>query len=86
MIGPWRVWRTRMVNGSSSPATAISSEINCMSCQVPWYSYCIGLSGFTRSMNRSWTSGPRLVTPQAMRALWPMTTPGTPAKEAPTRS
>ena len=28
-------------------------------------------------------SGPMLVTPQAMRSLWPTTTPGTPANENP---
>ena len=32
------------------------------------------------------TSGPRLVKPHAMSALWPMITPGTPAKEKPLTS
>ena len=37
-------------------------------------------------MNRSIASGPSLVTPQAILSLWPITTPGAPAKlKPPTR-
>ena len=32
---------------------------------------------------KSCTSNPVFVTPQAMCSLWPITTPGTPAKEPP---
>src|SRR5512143_2134993 len=37
-------------------------------------------------MTRSWTSGPTLVAPQAIRALCPRTTPGTPGNETPATS
>ena len=40
----------------------------------------------TCSRYRSVTSGPRLVKPQAMSALWPMITPGTPEKVKPATS
>ena len=83
IIGPWRVMRTFTTTGSSWPATEISSWMVSISSHSPWYSYWLGFSGFTRSMNRSCTSGPRLVTPQAMWALWPIITPGAPGNEKP---
>ena len=57
-----------------------------MSTHSPLTSYSSGLSGLILSMYRSWTSAPTLVNPQAMWALWPMMTPGTPANENPATS
>ena len=83
-MGPCRVTLAKTTSGLSQPATAISSRNTSISCHSPLYSYWLGFSGLIRSMNRSWTSGPRLVTPQAMCSLWPMMTPGVLAKVLPT--
>ena len=50
------------------------------STHAPLTSYWSGLSGLIFSIYRSITSGPVFVRPQAIRSLWPMTTPGTPRK------
>ena len=50
------------------------------------YSYWLGLSGLIFSMYKSISSGLRLVMPQAMSALCPMTMPGVPGNEKPTTS
>ncbi len=68
-IGPCRVDRTSRTT-SSEPRTLIRS--------VRVWTIAAASSRY-----RSCTSGSTLVRPQAMRALWPMMTPGTPGSVAP---
>src|SRR5690606_32991348 len=72
--GPRWVRRTVRVT-SSSPATRMVSWWTARSRHSPstWYR-----SPSIRSRYRSVTSWARLVKPQAIRSLWPITTPGTP--------
>ena len=81
MMGPWRVERTT-IGTEGSPFTPITSCLSRMGSHVP--SYSASLPAFTRSTYRSCTSVIRFVSPQAMRALWPITTPGEPGSVAPT--
>ncbi len=80
--GPCRVLLTVIVTGDP-PATLItSSRVSSLTCS-PWYRY---VSPVTCSRNRSATSGPRFVKPQAILSVCPMTTPGSPAKVNPVTS
>ena len=83
ITGPCRVQRDSNVT-SSPPATLMTSVWTSNGTHSPLTSYSSGLSGFTLSMKRSCVSTAWLVTPHAMRSLWPITTPGTPAKLKPT--
>ena len=82
MIGPCAVART-CSGTSSSPRTRMVSSPVVSGRGRP---SCSHSSPSTRSRYRSVTSGPRLVNPQAMSALWPMITPGTPENVKPATS
>src|SRR5215207_3432047 len=80
--GPCRVLRTVILTGSPPATLIFSVRRSSLTCR-PSRSYC---SPFTRSRYRSTTSGPRLVKPQAIFALCPITTPGSPENEYPLTS
>ena len=76
--GPWRV-RRRSTLRTPAPFTAIAIGSTANGRQPSGVMYSLGLSGLIFSTNRSCTSGPVLVKPQASVSLRPSTTSGSPA-------
>src|SRR5665811_1228717 len=80
-IGPCTVERTSRLTGSP-PLTSMTSVRTASGTGAPSRRY-VPASTSIRSRKKSVTSAPRLVSPQARSALWPMITPGNPENVKP---